>query len=45
MKQRAGPPYLSASLPDLRVTVLREPRRAEIPVLCDEQLVVEFYAR
>jgi small subunit ribosomal protein S4 len=39
------PPYLSTALEDLRTTVLREPERAEIPVICDEQLVVEFYAR
>jgi small subunit ribosomal protein S4 len=38
-------PYLSTVLEELRTTVIREPRRAEIPVLCDEQLVVEFYAR
>ena len=38
-------PYLSTSLEDLRTTVLRLPERSEIPVLCDEQLVVEFYAR
>jgi small subunit ribosomal protein S4 len=25
--------------------VIREPQRSEIPVICDEQLVVEFYAR
>jgi small subunit ribosomal protein S4 len=39
------PPYLSTVLADLRTTVIREPLRSEIPVLCDEQLVVEFYAR
>jgi small subunit ribosomal protein S4 len=39
------PPYLSTILEDLRATVVREPERAEIPVICDEQLVVEFYAR
>jgi small subunit ribosomal protein S4 len=39
------PPYLSTELAGLRTTVLREPERAEIPVTCDEQLVVEFYAR
>ncbi|HET6529949.1 MAG TPA: 30S ribosomal protein S4 [Actinoplanes sp.] len=39
------PPYLSTVLEDLRTTVIREPQRSEIPVLCDEQLVVEFYAR
>jgi small subunit ribosomal protein S4 len=38
-------PYLSTSLGQLRTTVLRVPLRTEIPVLCDEQLVVEFYAR
>ena len=39
------PPYLSTVLDDLRTTVIREPLRSEIPVICDEQLVVEFYAR
>jgi small subunit ribosomal protein S4 len=38
-------PYLSTVLEDLRTTVIREPQRSEIPVICDEQLVVEFYAR
>jgi small subunit ribosomal protein S4 len=38
-------PYLSTVLDDLRTRVVREPERAEIPVICDEQLVVEFYAR
>jgi small subunit ribosomal protein S4 len=39
------PPYLSTVPADLRTTVIREPLRSEIPVICDEQLVVEFYAR
>jgi small subunit ribosomal protein S4 len=39
------PPYLSTVLEELRTTVIREPLRPEIPVICDEQLVVEFYAR
>ncbi|MEV6630609.1 30S ribosomal protein S4 [Actinoplanes sp. NPDC051470] len=39
------PPYLSTVLDELRTTVIREPLRTEIPVVCDEQLVVEFYAR
>ena len=39
------PPYLSTVLEEFRTTVIREPLRSEIPVLCDEQLVVEFYAR
>ena len=38
-------PYLSTVLEDLRTTVIREPLRTEVPVVCDEQLVVEFYAR
>ncbi|WP_249997876.1 30S ribosomal protein S4 [Actinoplanes sp. M2I2] len=38
-------PYLSTVLEDLRTTVIRLPQRSEIRVQCDEQLVVEFYAR
>jgi small subunit ribosomal protein S4 len=38
-------PYLSTDLERLQTTLLREPGRAEVPVLCDEQLVVEFYSR
>ncbi|MGW4465864.1 30S ribosomal protein S4 [Micromonospora sp. NPDC004704] len=38
-------PYLSVSLTDLTVTVIRPPLRREIPIICDEQLVVEFYSR
>lgn len=38
-------PYLSTVLEELRVITLRNPLRSEIPVVCDEQLVVEFYAR
>ncbi|MGX6604912.1 30S ribosomal protein S4 [Micromonosporaceae bacterium Da 78-11] len=38
-------PYLSTVLEELRVITLRNPLRSEIPVICDEQLVVEFYAR
>jgi small subunit ribosomal protein S4 len=38
-------PYLSTAIEELRTTVLRLPLRSEIPVVCDEQLVVEFYAR
>lgn len=39
------PPYLEVDLTQLRATLLRPPRRAEVPVICEEQLVVEFYAR
>ncbi len=38
-------PYLSTSLNELKTTLIREPERREIPVICDEQLVVEFYSR
>jgi len=38
-------PYLTARLPELTVTVERLPVRAEVPVRCDEQLVVEYYSR
>lgn len=38
-------PYLSTSVENLRTQVLRIPDRSEIRVQCDEQLVVEFYAR
>ncbi|HEY0531809.1 MAG TPA: 30S ribosomal protein S4 [Actinoplanes sp.] len=38
-------PYLSTAIEELRTTLIKNPVRTEIPVLCDEQLVVEFYAR
>jgi small subunit ribosomal protein S4 len=38
-------PYLSTVLEELRIITLRNPLRSEVPVVCDEQLVVEFYAR
>jgi small subunit ribosomal protein S4 len=38
-------PYLSTSLAELKTTLIREPQRHEIPVVCEEQLVVEFYSR
>lgn len=38
-------PYLSVVLPDLTATLVRAPERGEVPVICDEQLVVEFYSR
>ncbi|AEB45435.1 MULTISPECIES: 30S ribosomal protein S4 [Micromonospora] len=38
-------PYLSVDLSGLRATLLREPARREVPVVCDEQLVVEYYSR
>jgi small subunit ribosomal protein S4 len=39
------PAYLSVDLGQLRAVLLDPPRRELIPVLCEEQLVVEFYAR
>jgi ribosomal protein S4 len=39
------PAYLSVDLSGLRVTFLRPPARHEVPVVCDTQLVVEFYSR
>ncbi len=39
------PAYLQVSLGDLVCQVHRLPAREEIPVVCEEQLVVEFYSR
>jgi small subunit ribosomal protein S4 len=41
----AAPAYLDVSLPDLVCRVLRRPLRDEVPVICTEQLVVEYYSR
>jgi small subunit ribosomal protein S4 len=43
----AGRPasYLDVDLGALRATLLRLPGRAEVPVQCEEQLVVEYYSR
>jgi small subunit ribosomal protein S4 len=38
------PGYLSVELEKLHVTLERRPLRAEIPVTCEVQLVVEYYA-
>ncbi|GAA0706382.1 30S ribosomal protein S4 [Dactylosporangium roseum] len=38
-------PYLDVNLAGLTARLIRMPVRHEIPVLCDEQLVVEFYSR
>jgi len=37
--------YLDVRREDLAVTLLHAPRRAEVPVPFDEQLLVEFYSR
>jgi len=39
------PPYLDVSLGTLTARLVRTPERREIPVVCDEQLVVEHYSR
>jgi small subunit ribosomal protein S4 len=39
------PPYLDVNLEKLSAILLRKPTRAESPVICEIQLVVEFYAR
>jgi small subunit ribosomal protein S4 len=40
-----GPRYLQVNLQALAFRLDRDPNRNEIPVICDEQLVVEYYAR
>ncbi|MDO5048373.1 MAG: 30S ribosomal protein S4 [Actinomycetaceae bacterium] len=39
------PGYLEVDLERLRATLVRLPEREEIPVVCDDQLVVEYYSR
>jgi small subunit ribosomal protein S4 len=39
------PGYLDVQLEKLTATLVRKPKRAEVPVTCDVQMVVEFYAR
>ena len=41
----AVPPHLDVGLEALIARLVRLPARAEIPVVCDERLVVEFYSR
>jgi small subunit ribosomal protein S4 len=40
-----APKYLDVSLEKLRAELVRRPKRDEVPVTCDVQLVVEYYAR
>ncbi|RJK98146.1 30S ribosomal protein S4 [Vallicoccus soli] len=40
-----APAYLKVDLPALTARLVRRPERPEVPVVCDEQLVVEHYAR
>jgi small subunit ribosomal protein S4 len=39
------PEYLDVNLSELTARLVRQPDRSEIPVICEEQLVVEFYSR
>jgi small subunit ribosomal protein S4 len=39
------PGYLEVELDKLQARLVRRPKRAEVPVTCDVQLVVEYYAR
>jgi small subunit ribosomal protein S4 len=41
----AVPGYLDVSLDKLQARLVRRPKRSEVPVTCEEQLVVEYYAR
>jgi small subunit ribosomal protein S4 len=38
------PAYLEVEIDKLHARLLRRPKRAEVPVTCDVQLVVEYYA-
>ena len=40
----AVPGYLEVELDKLQARLLRRPKRAEVPVTCEVQLVVEYYA-
>ena len=39
------PAYLDVAIDKLQATFTRLPERSEIPVTCEEQLVIEYYAR
>ncbi|QPS35577.1 30S ribosomal protein S4 [Brevibacterium casei] len=41
----AVPGYLDVTLEGLQATLLRRPKREEVPITADVQLVVEFYSR
>lgn len=38
------PEYVTVDLDKLQATLVRRPKRAEVPITCDVQLVVEYYA-
>ncbi len=39
------PAYLDVELGNLKSTLVRRPKRDEVPVTCDVQMVVEYYSR
>ena len=39
------PDYLTVELEKLSATLVRRPKRDEVPVTCDVQMVVEYYSR
>ncbi|GAA4424317.1 30S ribosomal protein S4 [Georgenia halophila] len=39
------PAYLEVQIEKLRAELVRRPKRVEVPVTCNEQLVVEYYSR
>jgi small subunit ribosomal protein S4 len=39
------PAYLDVEVEKLRAELVRRPKRVEVPVTCNEQLVVEYYSR
>ncbi len=41
----ATPSYLSVELSELKSKLVSRPKRSEVPVTCDVQMVVEYYAR
>ncbi|MCL2454200.1 MAG: 30S ribosomal protein S4 [Micrococcales bacterium] len=41
----AVPGYLDVQIEKLSAQLTRRPKRAEVPITCDVQMVVEFYAR
>ena len=38
------PGYLSVEIDKLQATLVRRPKRSEVPITCEVQLVVEYYA-
>ena len=38
------PPYLEVEIDKLQARLIRRPKRVEVPVTCEVQLVVEYYA-